>query len=182
MQSLFASALSFGHSHHLHKIPSPRCHPLKLKPHCYQRQQSSTNLSTSTSWPSVSLSLFGTGFFLGPLLDGLHSRVNLQVYNSWSLDIGPLHTNIWVGPFIFFYYYSAFFSSLLQLPSSLLYNVSSPNSFLLQTRFLSCWALSTLWLACSCSISMKGSSLTFNPQVCPKLLPHSCENNVTFSI
>jgi len=59
------------------------------------KQQSQT--SVKTSWPRVSLSLFGAGFVFGPLLDGLHSRVELVAYKSGAIDIGPLHTNIWVG-------------------------------------------------------------------------------------
>lgn len=66
-----------------------------LKPHCSLRKQGRRNLETS--WPAISLSLFGSGFFLGPLIDGLHSRVNLVVYESGSINIGPLHTNIWVN-------------------------------------------------------------------------------------
>ncbi|CAH2072069.1 unnamed protein product [Thlaspi arvense] len=60
-----------------------------------QRRQSETGTGKSWIIPT-SLSLFGSGFLLGPLLDGLHSRVDLVVYQNGALQIGPLHTNIWV--------------------------------------------------------------------------------------
>ncbi|XP_057424067.1 uncharacterized protein LOC130717737 [Lotus japonicus] len=92
------------HPHLLHKVRRPGL----LKPHCSQGQQS----LRTTSWSQVSLSLFGTGFLFGPLIDGLHSRVNLVVYKSGSIDIGPLHTNIWV-PFLLGLFYCSV--GLLQL-------------------------------------------------------------------
>ncbi|KAK7344361.1 hypothetical protein VNO77_13881 [Canavalia gladiata] len=122
MQNLLALAsasssfsFSFLHGYSLcrHSYPLHRNRirkPSLLKPRCAQRQQSRKTLTTS--WPSLSLTLFGTGFFFGPLLDGLHSRVNLVVYDSGSIDIGPLHTNIWV-PFLLGLFYSSV--GLLQL-------------------------------------------------------------------
>ncbi|KAG4981722.1 hypothetical protein JHK87_026471 [Glycine soja] len=55
--------LSSGFRHNSYPLPRIRKFGL-LKPHCAQRQQSRTSLRTS--WPSVSLTLFGTGFLLGP--------------------------------------------------------------------------------------------------------------------
>ncbi|XP_058077140.1 uncharacterized protein LOC131225603 isoform X2 [Magnolia sinica] len=88
MQTLIslASPSSFHHTRSSH-------HYL-LRPSCSLRKESRTSLKEN--WPSISLSLFGAGFFLGPLIDGIHSRVDLQAYQNGSIDIGPLHTNIWV--------------------------------------------------------------------------------------
>jgi DNA methyltransferase 1-associated protein 1 len=86
-----------------------------LKPCRAVKLQSQT--SVRTSWPCVSLSLFGAGFLFGPLLDGLHSRVELVVYKFGAIDIGTLHTNIWVGfNFSFFCLFNAPLGAIFLTP------------------------------------------------------------------
>lgn len=74
--------------------PQRRSVYIVSKPQCSSLKQNKARLKTI--WPPIILSLYGSGFFLGPLIDGLHSRVKLVVYQSGSIHIGPLHTNIWV--------------------------------------------------------------------------------------
>ncbi|GER34677.1 insulin-induced gene 1 protein [Striga asiatica] len=89
--------LQFGFGSLLHQKPSSRPKRIASGPICSLKKSNST-------WPAVSLSLFASGFFLGPLIDGLHSRVNLVVYQNGAVNIGPLHTNIWVPPLLGLFY------------------------------------------------------------------------------
>lgn len=82
--------------------PQRRSVYIVSKPQCSSLKQNKARLKTI--WPPIILSLYGSGFFLGPLIDGLHSRVKLVVYQSGSIHIGPLHTNIWV-PFLLGLFY-----------------------------------------------------------------------------
>ncbi|KAK9136646.1 hypothetical protein Sjap_007240 [Stephania japonica] len=109
MQSHFTLPFSsFTSLNPLHK--SMKSHKIPSNQICCLREEKKTRLKTS--WPFVSVSLFGSGFLLGTLLDGIHSRVNLQIYQNGSIDVGPIHTNIWVPPLLGLFYCTV---GLLQL-------------------------------------------------------------------
>ncbi|KAL2935843.1 hypothetical protein RDABS01_018961 [Bienertia sinuspersici] len=112
---------------HSHRIPQTRSVYMATRPRCCSlKKQNPARLKTA--WSSLALTLFGSGFVLGPLIDGLHSRVNLVVYKSGSINIGPLHTNIWV-PFLLGLFYCTVGILQLHLDERASSNVIPEGSF-----------------------------------------------------
>jgi hypothetical protein len=62
---------------------------------------SSAELAKFRRWPQLLLTLFAIGTVSGPLLDGIHSLSQLQIYDTGAIQIGDgkfaLKTDIWVG-------------------------------------------------------------------------------------
>jgi hypothetical protein len=58
----------------------------------------------SADWPSIAAVLLGSGAVAGTLLDGLHSRTALQVYDMAPIDAGGLHTSAAVPPLLAAFY------------------------------------------------------------------------------
>ncbi|GAB2282151.1 hypothetical protein Dimus_016704 [Dionaea muscipula] len=94
LRSSSTSLFPFNAAHH----PNPKSHLASTTICSSVRVRKPPQTSLKTIWQPVSLSLFGSGLVVGPLLDGLHSRVELVVYQNGNgaINIGPLNTNIWV--------------------------------------------------------------------------------------
>lgn len=62
--------------------------------------------SAGPNWAKFLATLGVTGAIAGPLLDGIHSRVHLQVYDSLPVDIVALdlHTSVFVPPLLAVFY------------------------------------------------------------------------------
>lgn len=64
------------------------------------------SLNAGPSWPKFLSTLGVTGCIAGPLLDAIHSRVQLQVYDALPVDIVTLdlHTSLLVPPLLAAFY------------------------------------------------------------------------------
>lgn len=56
------------------------------------------------SWPAFLGTLFVAGCVSGPLLDSIHSRVRLQIYDSLPIDVLSFHSSVWVAPLLGAFY------------------------------------------------------------------------------
>ena len=78
--------------------------------HWFGHSPSQTTDATPASVPqgklsSVLLALALSGATTGTLLDGIHSRVQVLVYDSAPLVVGGLHTSMWVPPLLAAFYF-----------------------------------------------------------------------------
>lgn len=56
------------------------------------------------NWSTTGIALLSLGFCIGPLLDGVHSNVQLQIYQNGAIAIGPLQSNVVVPPLLGVFY------------------------------------------------------------------------------
>lgn len=60
------------------------------------------------NWKKLAVSLFLCGSISGPLLDSIHSRTQLQIYDSLPVDLSvfnlEFHSSIWVSPLLGTFY------------------------------------------------------------------------------
>lgn len=56
------------------------------------------------AWTGFLGGLLATGAITGTLLDGIHSRTGLQVYDMFALELGPLKTSLVVPPLLAAFY------------------------------------------------------------------------------
>ena len=65
-------------------------------------------VESGTNWKQFLSTLFLTGCVAGPLLDTIHSRTQLQVYDSLPIDFTDfgldVHSSVWVCPILGVFY------------------------------------------------------------------------------
>ncbi|KAG2431821.1 hypothetical protein HXX76_009315 [Chlamydomonas incerta] len=61
-------------------------------------------LANAPEWPAFLGTLANSGFITGTLLDGIHSRMGLQVYDWYPLVLGGLKTSAAVPPLLALFY------------------------------------------------------------------------------
>ncbi|GAX82629.1 hypothetical protein CEUSTIGMA_g10055.t1 [Chlamydomonas eustigma] len=107
-----------GQKHCLHSAHSSH----RFTSQAIKESQSLTASHSNQRWPAFLIRLFLSGAVSGTLLDGIHSRTGLQVYELLPFDVGGLHSSWCVPPLLGSFYVvlgSMFILADQQWPSSI---------------------------------------------------------------